>query len=387
MLQNTPHHELEKRWETLTLRSSGGAERIGQLQLRQGEINQEMKTLAGDRRLAEAKFELASLERQIELCADHWRTLGFTTCMLEKVCEIYESERQPETLREASAFLKQLTEGKYVRVWTPLGKNALRIDNDKGQSLPLEVLSRGTREAVFISLRLSLAAAYSRRGATLPLVLDDVLVNFDTIRATSAAKVLRDFAALGHQVVMFTCHEHIMRMFDSIGVQVRVLPTQGQAGVAEVYNPEPTPKRIIDSKPTAILEVQEAQTVMEAPVQPAALPQEPDPILLPARTRVVAKQEPLAEPKIATVSDEPLVDAVPLWFEQEWADQEWPAQEWDPTEPSETAGLSANSENRNPTSAPEPNFVWTESERVPRALPSDTPGMDHWWEQRSATRN
>jgi hypothetical protein len=135
---------------------------------------------------------------------------------------------------------------------------------------------------------------------------------------------------------------------------------------------------------------------MEAPVQPAALPQEPDPILLPARTRVVAKQEPLAEPKIAkvlaepkiaTVSDEPLVDAVPLWFEQEWADQEWPAQEWDPTEPSETAGLSANSENRNPTSAPEPNFVWTESERVPRALPSDTPGMDHWWEQRSATRN
>jgi len=252
----------------------------------------------------------------------------------------------------------------------------------------LEVLSRGTREAVFISLRLSLAAAYSRRGATLPLVLDDVLVNFDTIRATSAAKVLRDFAALGHQVVMFTCHEHIMRMFDSIGVQVRVLPAQGQAGVAEVYNPEPTPKRVIDSKPTAIIEVQEAQTVIEAPVQPAALPQAPDPILLPARTRVVAKQEPLADPKIAkvlgepkivTVSDEPLVDAVPLWFEQEWADQEW--------EPSEPAGLSANSENRNPSPAPEPNFVWTESERVPRALPNDTPGMDHWWEQRSATRN
>ncbi|MFM8396623.1 MAG: ATP-binding protein, partial [Pirellula sp.] len=137
MLQNTPSHELEKRWETLTTRIAGAEERIGQLQLRQGEINQEMKTLAGDRRLAEAKLELASLERQVELCADHWRTLGFTTCMLEKVCDIYESERQPETLREASAFLKQLTEGKYVRVWTPLGKNALRIDNDKGQSLPL----------------------------------------------------------------------------------------------------------------------------------------------------------------------------------------------------------------------------------------------------------
>jgi hypothetical protein len=359
MLQNTPHHELEKRRDTLTTRSSGGTERIGQLQLRQGEINQEMKTLAGDRRLAEARFELASLERQIELCADHWRTLGFTTCMLEKVCEIYESERQPETLREASAFLKQLTEGKYVRVWTPLGKNALRIDNDKGQSLPLEVLSRGTREAVFISLRLSLAAAYSRRGATLPLVLDDVLVNFDTIRATSAAKVLRDFAALGHQVVMFTCHEHIMRMFDSIGVQVRVLPTQGQAGVAEVYSPERTPQRVIDSKPTAIIEVQEAQTAMEAPVQPAALPQEPDPILLPARTRVLAKQEPLVEPKIASLPDEPLVDAVPLWFEQEWPDQdwtgqEWTGQEWHAMDEYKPAEFSANLKNREAPKTPKP---------------------------------
>ena len=52
-----------------------------------------------------------------------------------KVCEVYETERQPETLREASAFLSQLTEGKYVRIWTPLGKNQLRIDNTAGQGL------------------------------------------------------------------------------------------------------------------------------------------------------------------------------------------------------------------------------------------------------------
>ena len=181
-------------------------------------------------------------------------------------------------------------------------------------------------------------------------------------------------------------------MFDSIGVQVRVLPTQGQAGVAEVYSPERTPQRVIDSKPTAIIEVQEAQTAMEAPVQPAALPQEPDPILLPARTRVVAKQEPLVEPKIASVPDEPLVDAVPLWFEQEWPDQdwtgqEWTGQEWHAMDEYKPAEFSANLENREATSAPETNFVWTESERKPRAMPSDASSHDGWWEQHSATRS
>jgi DNA repair exonuclease SbcCD ATPase subunit len=373
MLQNTPAHELEKRWETLTTRVAGAEERIGQLQLRQGEINQEMKTLAGDRRLAEAKLELASLERQVELCADHWRTLGFTTCMLEKVCEIYESERQPETLREASAFLKQLTEGKYVRVWTPLGKNALRIDNDKGQSLPLEVLSRGTREAVFIALRLSLAAAYSRRGATLPLVLDDVLVNFDTIRATSAAKVLRDFAALGHQVVMFTCHEHIMRMFDSIGVQVRVLPMQGQPGAAEIYRPDAGVAQITEKISEKITEkiIEPPALVIDVPVVTA---QEPDPIVLPARTRVLApKLEPEVAPAIKLVNEATNTESVPLWFEHEWIDSD------DLSNPAPVANEFALAD-----SAENTDRIWTQSENLPLPMPTDNAGLDGWWEDYAA---
>ncbi|MFM8573314.1 MAG: ATP-binding protein, partial [Pirellula sp.] len=360
MLQNTPALELEKRWETLSTRTAGAQERIGQLQLRQGEINQEMKTLAADRRLAEAKLELASLERQIELCADHWRTLGFTTCMLEKVCEIYESERQPETLREASAFLKQLTEGKYVRVWTPLGKNALRIDNDKGQSLPLEVLSRGTREAVFIALRLSLAAAYSRRGATLPLVLDDVLVNFDSIRATSAAKVLRDFAALGHQVVMFTCHEHIMRMFDSIGVQVRVLPAQGQPGVAEIYRPD----RLTQQLPSIAIQPTPAPVIKAA----EAKVQEPEPIVLPARTRVVAPKVTAPAAPTTVAVEESSAESMPLWFEQEWVE----------TEPLASRPATPFSEEFPVDGNPR---VWTQTDRLPMPMPSDSVASDGWWEE------
>ncbi len=229
--------ELEKRWESILQNIAQSEQRVSQLLERQGETQQEMKTIAGDRRLLEIKTELSVLDRQVELTAEHWRTLATTSTMLQRVCEVYETERQPETLREASSFLKQLTDGKYIRVWTPLGKNALRVENENGQDLPLEVLSRGTREAVFIALRLSLAAAYSRRGVMLPLVLDDVLVNFDAERAYHAAKVLRDFSQLGHQTVFFTCHEHIMRMFHEIDVQVRVLPAQGQSGEAKIYAP------------------------------------------------------------------------------------------------------------------------------------------------------
>ncbi|MBU6237983.1 MAG: AAA family ATPase [Planctomycetes bacterium] len=353
MLGNSSASELEKRWETLGSRISGAEERIGQLLQRQGEISQEMKTLAADRRLAEAKLELSCLERQIDLCAAHWRTLGVTTCMLEKVCEVYETERQPETLREASTFLKQLTDGKYVRVWTPLGKNALRIDNERGQSLPLEVLSRGTREAVFIALRLSLAAAYSRRGVTLPLVLDDVLVNFDSARATHAAKVLRDFAALGHQVIMFTCHEHIMRMFHSIDVQVRVLPDQGVPGEARVYNPGYVPV-VPATKPMQPVPVAETPVLEPAPqvvsVHPVVLvdlPADPPPIV-----PIKPRRQPAKRPRIV---EEPIEAG--MWFDDDISDV---AQTL--AEGSESAELK----------------LWTEIEELTQ--PFDGAPHDAWWE-------
>jgi hypothetical protein len=59
----------------------------------------------------------------------------------------------------------------------------------------------------------------------MPLILDDVLVNFDNKRAGIAAKVLCDFAKGGRQIFLFTCHEHICRLFLSLNVPVCALPT------------------------------------------------------------------------------------------------------------------------------------------------------------------
>ena len=95
-------------------------------------------------------------------------------------------------------------------------------------------MSRGTREQLFLSLRLALASSYARRGSPLPLVLDDVLVNFDADRAKAAAAVLRDFAAEGHQLLVFTCHEHIHKLFKSLKVPVSQLPSNAEPGPAVI---------------------------------------------------------------------------------------------------------------------------------------------------------
>ena len=117
-----------------------------------------------------------------------------------------------------------------LRVWTPLGENTLLVDDAGGTSLAVEVLSRGTREQLYLALRLALVEVYSRRGVEMPLVLDDVLVNFDDGRSQQAAELLRDFAATGHQLLVFTCHERLAGVFESLGVSVRRLPVNTEPG-------------------------------------------------------------------------------------------------------------------------------------------------------------
>ena len=191
---------------------------------KRGELIAHMQVLADDRQSPLKQLELAVIEKRIEEAVHRWRILAATCRIMERIRAVYERYRQPETLQEASGYLSRLTQGRYQRVWTPLGENVLRVDDAQGHCLPVEMLSRGTREQLFLSLRMALAASYARRGAALPLVLDDVLVNFDADRAAAAAAVLRDFASAGHQLLVFTCHEHISNIFAALKVPASRLP-------------------------------------------------------------------------------------------------------------------------------------------------------------------
>ena len=228
---------------------------------RRGACTHEMQAMAADKQLSFTLQELDSVERDLATSIRRWKVLTVIGQVLEVVRKRFETDRQPQTLREASEYLHRLTDGHYKRVWMPLDGRTLVVETDKGESLSLDLLSRGTREAVFIALRLALVTSFARRGTTLPLVLDDVLVNFDSGRVRAAAEVLCDFARSGHQIIMFTCHEHITDIFEEAKADIRLLPHRG----GEVDS-RPTKRRKRRVEPVADL---------TPPPPPPVAPEEP----------------------------------------------------------------------------------------------------------------
>jgi hypothetical protein len=253
---------LDSAWEKSAAELEGCQTRLKSLAEERGEQKREQTVLAEDRSLAERQLDLSLVEHQLAEARKRWREHATVSRVLERIRADYEAHRQPETLSEASRYLEKLTGGRYRRIWTPLAHDVLLVENGDGQSLPVDVLSRGTREQLFLSVRLALVATFARRGVNLPMVLDDVLVNFDVGRAQRAAEVLTEFAAAGHQLLFFTCHEHIWDMLKGLDADCRRLPVRrGQT------EPEPAPKAIAAPEPELIAEPLEAPKPPRAPAK------------------------------------------------------------------------------------------------------------------------
>ena len=246
LFATVPPQQLEVRWDELTSQLAQCEQQLHEMFEKRGELNQQLKALAADRRPAECRLELEQVEARLAEATRRWQVLCTTHHVLDSVRGEYERTRQPDTLREASRYLFRLT-----RRYAPFGlhwANVLRVDDAQGHTLPVEQLSRGTREQLFLSLRLALISQYARRGAQLPLVMDDLLVNFDQTRAKAAAQVLREFANRGHQLLIFACHEHIARLFKawkSMSGASPVAPGAPRKSVPRrVANHAPSPPRL-----------------------------------------------------------------------------------------------------------------------------------------------
>ncbi len=148
---------------------------------------------------------------------------------LKGACQELERTYQPPTLRIASQLLARFTLGRYRRLWSPLDRPELLVDDALGRTWQIEELSQGTCDQIYICIRLALGALLASRGVELPFLLDDVLVHFDHRRLEGAAEALIDWTSQGYQLLLFTCHPHVVKAFARHGVPVFFLPKPTEA--------------------------------------------------------------------------------------------------------------------------------------------------------------
>ena len=190
-----------------------------ELHKEKGSKIKEKERIAGESDLAE---ELTTLETQRQKLRDaykQWLTGQLALKVLAGVRSNYEREKQPTVIRNAGHYFGTITGGKYSGIRASLEGREMSVYDSRQASKSLEQLSRGTKEQLLVSLRLGFIEEYEKQAEPLPVVADEILVNFDSARARQTAKILQEFAAQ-RQMLIFTCHPATADFFDRDKIRV-----------------------------------------------------------------------------------------------------------------------------------------------------------------------
>ncbi len=153
---------------------------------------------------------LASLRENVE----RYVRVKLAAELLEAEVERYRQRHQDPILIKANRHFPVLTLGRYAELrvgYDQRDEPVLRCVRADGAEVGVEALSDGTRDQLYLALRLATLERFAESAEPLPLVLDDVLIHFDDQRAAAALEVLGEIAK-STQILFFTHHERLLEL-------------------------------------------------------------------------------------------------------------------------------------------------------------------------------
>jgi uncharacterized protein YhaN len=187
-----------------------------------GALSNQLSAWENDDELARLRIEEEALRARVAELATRYAADRLTLALLARARRRFEEEQQPRVVQLASEHFAALTGGRYRRVFIPTGEERELRVGDGERDWSAAQLSRGTREQLYLAFRLAVVRDFGETRGALPLIVDDVLVNFDPERARGAIRLLARLSTQ-HQVIAFTCHPWLREAFAAEGARVQEL--------------------------------------------------------------------------------------------------------------------------------------------------------------------
>lgn len=218
---DTPLAVVDARIARVTEQRDDQLRTIESINTRYGELGQVLAQARHARDFDDAKLEHAMLTTRLADSMQDYARLLLEKRLLARAISAWEGQSQPAVYRRASTLLAQMTAGAWTSVRIS-GEGHLEVADDRGTVRDPLYLSTGTRQQLYLALRIALLQEASNVGRTVPVVCDDILVNFDDDRRASAAAALADLART-RQVIVFTCHREVVRLLRDAGKGTNVV--------------------------------------------------------------------------------------------------------------------------------------------------------------------
>jgi len=177
----------------------------------------ELQSIGGESLAVTIAEEAEGLVGKIQANVEYYVKLRLASAILTKAMERYRQSNQSPVLSIASDYFKTMTQGSFAELradFDDKGDPVIKAKRPDGKMLTLAEMSDGSRDQLFLALRLGGLARYVKANGPMPFIVDDVLVHFDDDRSAAALVAVGELAK-ETQVVFFTHHKHLISLAES----------------------------------------------------------------------------------------------------------------------------------------------------------------------------
>jgi len=176
----------------------------------------ELEMLTKGRDAAGAAVRRREAAAELIGIAESWLLRAASALLARRVVELHRAKVQDPMVARAGELFALATADAFAGLGIDYGDQdepTLVARRTSGERVPLPGLSEGTRDQLFLALRLALLER--RASEPLPFIGDDLLASFDDRRTVTTLRLLAE-AGRQRQMILFTHHRHVAELAQSL---------------------------------------------------------------------------------------------------------------------------------------------------------------------------
>jgi uncharacterized protein YhaN len=169
-------------------------------------------------RAAEAAEAAEAARARVSELREQYIRKHLAAAVLKAAIDRFRDEHQGPLMTRGSELFATLSLGNFSGLTTGYNDKdepVLHCRHEDGHEVTPDKLSDGERDQLYLALRVASLEHFFQKGSPIPLVVDDVLINFDDKRARAALEVLADLSKTT-QVLLFTHHTTIRDLAQNV---------------------------------------------------------------------------------------------------------------------------------------------------------------------------
>jgi len=188
------------------------------LAVTKGEQQKELGLMNGSDDAATLADEAQSVLVRVRSNAEQFVRVKLASRILRDEIERYRQQHQGPLLARASDHFAVLTLGSFAGLQADFNEKdepvlvGVRPD---GERVYVDGMSSGTRDQLYLALRLASLEKYMESAEPMPFIVDDILVHFDDERSRATLGVLAELAEKT-QIILFTHHRRLVEQAQAL---------------------------------------------------------------------------------------------------------------------------------------------------------------------------